>query len=184
MDHGGHVQLHHCFVERIPRAIGQRRPGPITARWVRVEIAAYKTKLLDTAAQLGNAVLGRYPGRLRQLADTHEVARKHLAYAMNQVIALLRPVRVGVGAGQVMTHARSPWRKDGEISAALPLNAQLTCFDAVANLLVRNDGTRRRGGTVFERRYLGGAPGFMLARGGRVVTVTVDDHCGFPDQVQ
>src|SRR5437764_8551067 len=47
MNHGGHVELDHFLVKRIPMLVCQGRRSPMTARRVRIQIAANEAQLLD-----------------------------------------------------------------------------------------------------------------------------------------
>src|SRR5437899_11055934 len=49
VNHCWHVELDHFLVERIPMLVGQRWGIPIASRWIRIQIAANKTQLLDAS---------------------------------------------------------------------------------------------------------------------------------------
>ncbi len=176
--HGGHIQLHHLFVERIPVAVSERRRSPVAPRRIGIQVAADETELVYAALQLLDAIFGRNAGRLRQLAHADEVTRVQRADAVNQIVALLRPVQAGGRVANMMRHGRSARRKNGDIRAALALQLELRAFQAFADLVVADVdgalGTRLR--WIFERRKLGIA--IVLKRLGRggVVAVTIDNH--------
>ena len=93
MDHRRHVELGHRLIERIPGPVGDWRPGPIAAGRVRVEVAADEAELQHAAPQLGDACVQGGAGRLRQLADADEIARKQGADPVDQVVAGVGPAR-------------------------------------------------------------------------------------------
>ena len=176
--HRGHVELHHFLVERIPVAVGERRRRPVAARRIGVEVAADESELVDAAFELANASVGRHTRRLRQLTDTDEVLGVQRADAMNQIIAVLRPVETRRRIADVMSHAGGARREDRHVGASLALELELRSLEARANLVIR-DRNRALLATVrrtCKRRDLRLAPGQQRLRRRRVMTVTVDDH--------
>src|SRR5208282_692353 len=67
-------------------------------------------------------------------------------------------------------------RKDRQVGAALALHSELAVLDRRADLVVAHPRARRRWLAGPVRRDLFVAPALVLARGGRVVTVAIDDH--------
>ena len=178
VDHRRHVERDHRFVERVPVAIGERRRGPVTARRIRVQVAADEAELVDAAFELANAVVRRYARRLRQLADADEVVGIQRADAVDQIVAVLRPVQAGGRVADVMPHPRGARGKDRHIRAALALQLQLRPLEALPDLVVRDRNraflTRLR--RVLERGDLRVAVRLQRLRRRRVVTVAIDDH--------
>ena len=123
-------------------------------------------------------VFGRHARRLRQLAHAHEVIRVQLTHAVNQIVAVPRPVRTGRRVPNVMRHGRRARREDGDVGAALALQLELRAFQTFPDLVVADldfavVGRLRR---ILQRRDLRIAI-FLerLGRGG-VVAVTIDNH--------
>lgn len=106
VDHRRNVQLGHRLIQRVPRAVRQGDPAPVPARRVRIEVAADEAEFLNAAPEFRNAVRGRRPRRLRQLADAGEVAREQLADAMDQVVAYPGPLFIRAGRREMVSHAR------------------------------------------------------------------------------
>ena len=78
----------------------------------------------------------RHAGRLRQLAHADEVARIERADAVNQIVAVLGPVKAGRRVADVVRHRRRARREDRDVGAALALELQLRALQALANLVV------------------------------------------------
>ena len=112
---------------------------PVSARRIRIQIAADEPELVDAALELGDAVGQRIARRLRQLADADEVLREQLTDAMDQVVAVPRPVEAGARIADVMRHRRRARREDRDVGAAIALELQLR-LHALAQLVV---GDRR-----------------------------------------
>src|SRR5215831_106744 len=92
MDHGWYIEFTHLLVERIPVFVRQRRRGPSAPGRIRVQVTTDKTQLVYAAFELRNRIGRRNAGRLRQLADAHEVFGIETANPEDQVVAMLGPV--------------------------------------------------------------------------------------------
>src|SRR6266481_6056559 len=136
MNHCGHVELDHFLVERIPKFIGKRWSSPVASRWIRIEIASDETQLIDTPLELRNRIRNRNALRLRKLAYTDKFLRIQLAYAIDQIVAMLRPVAARCLVSDMVSHPRRARRKNREVTAALSLKFQLRAFKAFANLVI------------------------------------------------
>src|SRR5207237_9945056 len=134
--HFGHVEVHHFLVERIPVFVGKRWSCPVPSRWIGIEIASDETQLIDTPLEFGNRIRDRNALRLRKLAYTDKILRIQLAYAMDEIVAVLRPVAARGLVSNVMTHTRCERRKNRTVGAAVSLKFQLGAFEAFANLLI------------------------------------------------
>ena len=121
VDHRRHIKLAQFFVDRIPVAIDQRRIGPVTARWIGIQVHADKAEFIDDPLQLRNTVLRRDTGKLRQLPDADEIIRQQHAQAMNDVIADRGPLLAHRLGADVMRHAGRARRKDRQVTAAFAL---------------------------------------------------------------
>jgi len=86
VDHRRYVELDHPLVQRIPRFIRKRRPGPVPVGRIRIEIAADEAVFLDAPLELGDAVGGRDARRLRQLAHAHEIVGEQTAHSVDQLV--------------------------------------------------------------------------------------------------
>ena len=93
---------------------------------------ADESHLRHAALEFRYAVGRRYPGRLRQLADTGESGRIETAGAPDEVVADPRPGHAGGGIADVMRHSRRPRREDREVDATAVLHPQLALLEAVA----------------------------------------------------
>src|SRR3546814_7765830 len=60
--------------------------------------------------------------------------------APDEIVADPRPLAAHGLAADVMAHAAGAGREDGEVGAALPLQAKLVRFEPFANLVVRDRG--------------------------------------------
>ena len=145
VDHGGHVQLHHLFVKRIPPFIRDRRRVPVTARRIWIEIAPDEAEFHHAPLQFPDAIIRSHARRLRQLAHAHEVLGINHAHAMDHVVARDGPVQAGLRVANVMPHHRRPRRKNGEIRAALALELELRAFKRLADLIIADVHVPRRG---------------------------------------
>src|ERR1700712_2647060 len=99
---------------------------------------------------------------------------------MDQLIAGRGPGLAGRSVADMMAHARRPRREYRKVSAALALHPQLTIGDGLTDFIVGHTGPRRRRFLVRIRLELPLAPLLVLRGGGRIVTVTVDDHFNSP----
>ena len=114
--HRRHVQFDQLLVERIPVAIDERRRGPHSARWIGIQVAPMNPKSLthrsSSAMQLASGSLG-------VCGNWHadEVLREQRTNAMDQIVALPRPVEAGAGIADVMRHRRRARR---EIVTSVP----------------------------------------------------------------
>src|SRR5580704_11043998 len=112
MNHGRDVELDQLLVERIPQAIGEWQPIPITPGRIGIEVAADETELLDAARQLADAALRIDAGRLRQLTDADEILRIELGQAVDQLVRYLRPFEADAFIADMVGHAGGPRRED------------------------------------------------------------------------
>src|SRR5207249_4249284 len=88
-----------------------------------------------------------------------------------------RPRGRGCLVALVMAHGRRARGKQRQIDAARTFLPELMRFDALANLVVAHRGERGDGQRwITEARELRLAKLHVGARGGRVVTVAIDDH--------
>ena len=92
------------------------------------------------------------------------------------VLHISRPARIRRRIRLVMRHAGGARREDGEVGAALLLDAELALLDARADLVVADARRRRHLRRIALRRDLRLAPGLVLWRRRRVMAVAVDDH--------
>src|SRR5205823_4262968 len=94
----------HLFIQRIPRPIAERWLLPVAARWIRAQVAADESQLIDATLQFGNAVGGRDTRRLRQRTYADKVLREHFLDAVHQVVGVLDPVAADELVTEVVTH--------------------------------------------------------------------------------
>ena len=90
----------------------------MSARWIRVQVAADETQIAYTALQLRSAVDRSDTGRLRQLADADEILRVQAADAVDQVIADTGPLEARGFIADVVCHrgrARFPRSQETEL---------------------------------------------------------------------
>src|ERR1017187_3236891 len=176
--HGGHIEFHHLLVQRIPMPVGQRRGVPMTSGRVGIEVAADEAQLAHAALELCRAVGRGDAGGLRQLADTDEVLRIQLAYAVDQLVADARPLRTDRLVAEMMPRRRGPRRKYRQVGAALALQFELRFLEAVADLIVADARAlqRCRALRACEPAKLRIAKRLQRSRRGRVVAMAVDDH--------
>ena len=104
MDHGRHIQLAHCLIERVPVSVAKRQVPPVAARGVGVQVAADEPHLLDTAAKFGDAGFDRGLRALRKLADRHEIPREQVADTPDQVVAMFGPGLRCAGIADMVPH--------------------------------------------------------------------------------
>ena len=177
VDHRRHVQLDHLLEERIPGPVGERWPGPVPARRVRVQVAADEAQLRHAALQLRDGMGDRHTRRLRQLADAHEVLRKEVHHALDQVVAAPRPGLAHRFVADMVCHGGGARAEDRQVGAAFAQQAQLVLLHRLADLVVGNIGI---GGIDIapglEGRCLRLAPAVMGGRRRGVVAMAVDDH--------
>src|SRR5262249_50432080 len=128
VDHRRHVELDHLLVERVPPLVRERRGLPVTPRGGGGQGAAEETEFLYAPPQLGDAVGRGYTRGLRELADAHEALGKQRAHAMDQIVALLRPVQAGRRVADVVPHTGRTRREDGYVGSAFSLQFQLCLF--------------------------------------------------------
>ena len=76
MDHRGNVVFHHLLVDRIPVAIRQWWILPMPAGRIGVQIDADEPVFVHGSIDLGEAVLRRDAGTLRQHRDPDEIFRE------------------------------------------------------------------------------------------------------------
>ena len=141
VDHRRDVELAERLVQRVPVAVGQRRPVPVAARGVGVEVGAHEPHLLDAAPELVNRRLDRGARGLGKLAHRGEVVRVQVAHPPDQLVAVLGPEPAGVDVADVVAHPRRPRREQGEVGAPLALEPQLGALEAGPDLVVA-DGRR------------------------------------------
>ena len=174
VDHGGHVERHERFVERVPPLVAQRGGQPHAAAGVRVDVAADEAEVQDAAPQLLDTVAGADARRLGKLADADELVREELADAVDQLVVHLGPVAANQLRPEVVPHRGRLRREDGQVGAALALLLDLAILQTGADLLVADvHRTLRRPAEVAD---LVGAIGAQGRRGGGVVAVDVDNH--------
>src|SRR5258706_6078180 len=106
MHHRWYFQLAEFLVKRIPVTVGQRRRGPVSARWIGVEIASDEAELVDAAFELRDTGFHRNARALRQLADADEIVRKQIADAIDAIVGQLRPLLADLEVADMMSHAR------------------------------------------------------------------------------
>ena len=177
MYHRRHVQFHHLFIKRVPPFVGERWICPVTSRGIRIEVAAYESKLFDAALKLADAG-GRWnAGRLRKLAHADKILGVQRANPVYELIADTRPGGAGNRIADMMSHRAGYRREDGKVGAALALGFDLGVFQAFAYLVVADFG----GGLGIQRRIhqrfgLLFTIIFQRLGGGGVMPVTVDNH--------
>ena len=125
MHHGGHVQFAHLFIDGIPRAVGERRRGPVPAGGIGIQVAADEAQFVDAALEFRDAVRDRHTRRLRHLAHADEILRVERHHAGDQIVAYLRPFDAGPLGADVVGHGGGARRKDGEVGAAVALEFEL-----------------------------------------------------------
>src|SRR3989338_10274204 len=163
--------------------VRQQRVLPIAARRIGIQVAADKPECFDAQPKLGNAVGRRYTGRLRELANTHEIVRKERADAMDQIVAELGPGQTGLLIAEMVGHLAGNRRKQGEVAAAFSLQLQLPPFNGGPNFVISDYEIG------FLRRFQGIADRFQLLLAPRMkglwrrceMSVTVNNHwsvCG------
>ena len=150
----------------------------MTPGGIRVQVAADEPKLVDAPFELADGVGERVAGSLGQLTDAHEVRGVQPADAMDEVVAVLRPMQARRRVTNMVRHGRGSRREDRDIAAALPLELQLGLLEALANLVVRDRERRfgpcpRRIAQCFDLRV---AKLLQAFRRRGVVTVAIDDH--------
>src|SRR5215471_10509651 len=111
---------------------------------VGVQIDADEPVFIDAAVDLGEAVLRRDTGALRQHRHTYEVLREQGTDAVDQLVARAGPSLAGRGIAKVMAHTGGARREDRQVGAALALQFELTIDDRLMDLLVGYRGARRR----------------------------------------
>ena len=123
-------------------------------------------------------MLGRHPGRLRQLAHADEIVGIQRDHAMDEIVADAAPIAAGALGADVVRHGRGARRENRDVRAARALQLQLRVLQAVANLIVRDFflGVERHVDAGFQARDLRFAKLLQFAGGCCVVTVAVDDH--------
>ena len=101
--------------------------------------------------------------RLRQLADANEVLGEQPADAVDQIVAVTRPVQARGRVADVMRHRRRARREDRDVGAAIVLELELR-LHALAQLIVADlkRAARRRGRRILQaprsaRREMSGA---------------------------
>ena len=176
VNHRGHVQLAHRFVDREPVFVRQRRMLEMPAARIGVQVAADHAEFLDTAPQFPDARLEPAPGALRQHAHAREGAGEQLRDAVDQIVAFLGPCFRYVLIPLMMRHPAGPGREDGEVGAALLDQFELVFLDRRADLVVRDIGIAWGRRARFISGQLRGAPFVVLRRGGGVVAVAIDHH--------
>ena len=131
VNHHGYIVFNKFFVQGIPPIfIGQWRICPHPARGIGIQIGANKTQLIDAPVEFIKYGFSRFDTRdLRQLANTHEMLRKHLAYAVNQVIAVPCPDHICFFVSELMIHTYCSGRENGEIDASFIHHLQLAIGD-------------------------------------------------------
>src|SRR5439155_23913366 len=105
-----------------------------------------------------------------------KVLREQRADAMDQLVASGGPRFARRRVAEVMAHPGGARRKDRQVGAALALHLELAALDALADLVVADRRPRRRRPALAVGGDLLAAPALVLARGGRVVAVAIDDH--------
>src|SRR6185437_10640104 len=98
---------------------------PVTARGIRVQVAADEIQLPHATLELVHRVGDRDSGRLRQLTDAGEVIRVEADDSPDQVVVGACPGRRYVFVPDVMAHRRGARGKEREIAAALSLQLEL-----------------------------------------------------------
>ena len=97
-------------------------------------------------------------------------------HAMDQIVALPRPVEAGAGVADVMRHRRRARREDRDVGAAIALELQLG-LDALAQLVVGDlDADPAQASRIVQPGDLRVAECLELFRGSGVVPVAIDDH--------
>src|SRR5207237_10548545 len=133
-----------------------------------VQIDADEAVFVHATVDLGDAVLWRYAGALRQHRHTDRVLWEQAAHAVDKLVAGAGPGFAGAGIAKVVAHAGGARREDRQIGAALALHLELAALDRLADLVVRHSRPRRRRLAGLVRRELPGAPSLVLTRRGPV----------------
>ena len=119
-----------------------------------------------------------HTSRLRQLAYADEMIRVELADAIDQFIVVARPDDIGILVAHMVVHRDRFRRENRHIDATLFHDAQLIVVDAVTDFVIGDGrrGRRRRLTCFLKLGDLVGAKLSDLGRGGRKVTVAIDNH--------
>ena len=103
---------------------------------------------------------------------------------MDQLVAGTGPGFAGHRIAQMMSHAGGARREDRQIGAALALHLELATLDRFTDLVVGDIRAPRRRLAGLVRLDLLAAPPLVLARGGRVVAVAINNHRNLPPSKQ
>src|ERR1700719_773885 len=146
------------------------------ARRIGVQIDPDEPVFAHAAVDLGDAVLWRDAGTLRQHPHTDKIFREQSADAVDELVAGAGPSFAGPRIAKVVAHAGGARREDRQIGAALALHLELAARNCLADLVVGHSRARRRWLAGLVRLDLLVAPSLVLTRGGRVVAVAFPDH--------
>jgi hypothetical protein len=175
--HGGHVELHHRLIERIPVLVGHRRCRPVATGGIGVQVAPDEAEFVDAPSQFVDHRTELAARRLRQLCHGGERLRVQLRDPMHQIIRGPGPRRCDRLVGDVVFHAGRLRRQQHQITAPLPQDPQLVEFDALPDLVVTDLGdVGHRVRRIIECGELFIAKVLKRLRCGGVVAVDVDDH--------
>ena len=176
VDHRGHIEFDHLFVERIPICVGQWRRCKMSAAGVGVEVTAYETHV-DAALQFGDAALHVCCWRLRQHANRRKDIGIQLGAAFDKVVIGARPGGRDTLITDMRCHRGRTRRENRHIRRAFFQQTDLVRFQGFTNFIIGNSRIWRGRLAGFECGDLCLPPCVMHGRCGGVMAVAINNQC-------